>query len=107
MPGLAHIGEPPRPPPISPARGPPARDDDPEPMPDGDLIKQPEPDFAFDQRVSREPPSLSQGTVQPLSSSGVTLPRRCRCRPPGTRAPAPPRRPSALQLGVDPAPHPR
>ena len=58
-------------------------------------------------RVSWEPPSLSQGTVQPLSSAGGTLPRRCRCLPPGTRAPATPRRPSAPQLGVDRAPHPR
>jgi len=45
--------------------------------------------------------------VHPLSSARVTLPRRCRCRPPRTRAPAPPRRPSAPQLGIDPAPHPR
>uniref|UniRef100_UPI0002D9D72B IS91 family transposase n=1 Tax=Thiorhodovibrio frisius TaxID=631362 RepID=UPI0002D9D72B len=47
---LAHIGEPPRPPPISPARGPPA--EAPEPMPDWDLLQQPEPDFEFDQRVA-------------------------------------------------------
>jgi hypothetical protein len=50
---LTHIGEPPRPPPISPARGPPAWDEAPEPMPDWDLLQQPEPDFEFDQRVSR------------------------------------------------------
>ncbi len=49
---LTHIGEPPRPPPISPARGPPAWDEAPEPMPDWDLLQQPEPDFEFDQRVS-------------------------------------------------------
>ena len=49
---LAHIGEPNEPPPIAPARGPPAWDDVPEPMPDWDLLKQPEPDFEFDQRVS-------------------------------------------------------
>jgi len=36
---LLALGEPPRPPLISPARGPPARDDAPEPMPDGDLLK--------------------------------------------------------------------
>jgi len=49
---LTHIGEPPCPPPISPARGPPAWDDDPGPMPDWDLLQQPEPDFELDQRVS-------------------------------------------------------
>ena len=49
---LAHIGEPSRPPPIAPARGPPAWEDAPEPMPDWDLIGQPEPDVEFDQRVS-------------------------------------------------------
>jgi hypothetical protein len=49
---LTHIGEPPRPPPITPARGPPAWDDAPEPMPDWDLLQQPEPDFEFDQRVA-------------------------------------------------------
>jgi len=49
---LTHIGEPPRPPPISPACGPPARDEAPEPMPGWDLLQQPEPDFEFDQRVS-------------------------------------------------------
>jgi len=40
---LMHIGEPPQPPPIAPARGPPAWEDDPEPMPDWDLIAQPDP----------------------------------------------------------------
>jgi hypothetical protein len=49
---LTHIGEPPRPPLISPARGPPAWDEAPEPMPDWDLLQQPEPDVEFDQRVS-------------------------------------------------------
>lgn len=49
---LTHIGEPPRPPPITLARGPPAWDDVPEPMPDWDLLNQPEPDLEFDQRVS-------------------------------------------------------
>ncbi len=49
---LNHIGEPPRPPPITPARGPPAWEDAPQPMPDWDLLGQPEPDFEFDQRVA-------------------------------------------------------
>jgi hypothetical protein len=49
---LTHIGEPPRPPPIAPARGRPASDDAPEPVPDWDLLGQPEPDVVFDQRVS-------------------------------------------------------
>jgi hypothetical protein len=79
---LPHIGEPPRPPLISPASPgaapflvigllrlgtspnhpgsvvrcfsaahPPAWDEAPEPMPDWDLLGQPEPGFAFDQRV--------------------------------------------------------
>jgi len=41
-----------RPPPITPARGPPAWDDAPEPVADWDLLKQPDPDFEFDQRVA-------------------------------------------------------
>ena len=49
---LGYIGEPSRPPPIAPARGPPAWDDAPEPVPDWDLLGQPEPDVEFDQRVS-------------------------------------------------------
>jgi hypothetical protein len=49
---LTHIGEPLRPPPITPARGPPAWDDDLGPRPDWDLIAQPDPGFEFDQRVS-------------------------------------------------------
>jgi hypothetical protein len=49
---LAHIGEPTEPPPIAPARGPPAWDDDSQPTPDWDLLGQPEPDVEFDQRVS-------------------------------------------------------
>jgi len=49
---LAHIGEPNEPPPIAPARGPPGWDDDVGPMPDWDLIAQPDPGFEFDQRVS-------------------------------------------------------
>ena len=49
---LVHIGEPTEPPPIAPARGPPAWEDAPEPTPDWDLLDQPEPDFEFDQRVS-------------------------------------------------------
>ena len=49
---LTHIGEPPRPPLITPARGPPAWDDAPAPMPDWDLFQQPEPESGFDQRVA-------------------------------------------------------
>ena len=46
---LTHIGEPPHPPAIAPARGPPAWDDTLEPMTDWDLIAQPDPGFKFDQ----------------------------------------------------------
>jgi hypothetical protein len=49
---LAHNGEPTGPPPIAPARGPPAWDDDLSPTPDFELIAQPDPGFEFDQRVS-------------------------------------------------------
>ncbi len=49
---LTHIGEPPRPPPISPARGPPAWDEAPEPASDCDLVAQPEPELEFDQRIT-------------------------------------------------------
>ena len=49
---LAHIGEPTRPPVISPARGPPAWEEGPiEVDPDDDLLIQPEPEIEFDQRV--------------------------------------------------------
>jgi hypothetical protein len=48
---LTHIGEPSRPPRITPARGPPAWADAREPMPDWDLLEQPEPDFELDQRI--------------------------------------------------------
>jgi hypothetical protein len=41
------LGEPPHPPATTPARGPPAWDDDLEPMPDWDLIAQPHPGFVF------------------------------------------------------------
>ncbi len=49
---LVALGESPRPPPIAPARGPPAWDDDLGPVPDWDLLGQPEPDVAFDQRIA-------------------------------------------------------
>jgi hypothetical protein len=49
---LAHIGEPNEPPPIALARGPPAWHDAREPIPDGELLQQPESDFEFDRRVS-------------------------------------------------------
>ena len=49
---LTHIGEPSRPPPIAPARGPPGWDDAPEPLPDWDVFSQPAPDFELDQRVA-------------------------------------------------------
>jgi hypothetical protein len=49
---LTHIGEPPRPPPITPARGPPAWDDMPESEPDWNRLQQPEFDFEFDQRIA-------------------------------------------------------
>ena len=46
---LNHIGEPAEPPRISPARGPPARDDPPvEAVPDWDALAQPQPEFVFD-----------------------------------------------------------
>jgi hypothetical protein len=46
------IGEPPRPLPISPARGPHAWDEAPEPVPDWDLVAQPEPALEFDPRIA-------------------------------------------------------
>jgi hypothetical protein len=49
---LVSLGEPPRPPPIAPAGGPPAWDDAPQPVPDWDLVAQPDPGFELDQRLS-------------------------------------------------------
>ena len=49
---LEHIGEPADPPRIALARGPPAWEEDAEPVALLDQIAQPEPDFYFDQTVS-------------------------------------------------------
>jgi len=49
---LEHIGEPAQPPPVAPARGPPAWEEEAEPLPLLDSLAQPEPDFQFDQTVS-------------------------------------------------------
>jgi hypothetical protein len=49
---LNHIGEPAQPPPIGPARGPPAWDDAlADGVPDGDARAQPEPEHLLDQQV--------------------------------------------------------
>jgi hypothetical protein len=48
---LNHIGAPSRPPPITPAHGPPAWDEGVEPLPDWDALAQPEPEYQFDQSV--------------------------------------------------------
>jgi hypothetical protein len=42
--------------PISPVRGPPAREEAPEPVTGSDLVAQPEPEPAFDQRIARKSP---------------------------------------------------
>jgi hypothetical protein len=85
-----HIGEPPRPPPITPARGPPAWDEAPEPPRVGlrpsrsararDRVR---PAYRLVAAVS-----LPQETVQLLSSAGGRLCRRCSLQHPETRAPA-------------------
>jgi hypothetical protein len=49
---LTPIGEPPRPPPIAPVRGPPAWDDAPEPVPDWDPLGQFAAELEFDQRIA-------------------------------------------------------
>jgi hypothetical protein len=49
---LPDVGEPAEPPLIAPARGPPAWDDAPEPVPDWDILGQPLPELEFDQRIS-------------------------------------------------------
>ena len=49
---LTNIGEPPRPPPIAPARGPPVWDDVPEPVPDWDDIAQPQAQLELAQRIT-------------------------------------------------------
>jgi len=48
---LNHIGEPPEPPRISPARGPPVWGDGLDSPPDWDALAQPEPEYLFDQQV--------------------------------------------------------
>jgi hypothetical protein len=54
---LLALGEPPRPPPITPARAPPAWNEAPEPASDWDLVAQPEPELEFDQRIAWSSPS--------------------------------------------------
>ncbi len=49
---LEHIGEPAHPPPVAPARGPPAWEEEAEPVALLDPIAQSEPDFQFDQTVN-------------------------------------------------------
>ena len=49
---LEHIGESAVPPRIAPARGPPAWDEDAEPVALLDSLAQPEPDFQYDQTLS-------------------------------------------------------
>jgi hypothetical protein len=49
---LTHINKPPHPLATASARGQPAWDEDPEPMPDWNLIAHPHPGFVFDQRIS-------------------------------------------------------
>lgn len=49
---LTHSREPLRPPPITPARGPPDWDEGLDPLPDWDVLAPSEPEFAFDQRIS-------------------------------------------------------
>jgi hypothetical protein len=49
---LTHIGEPAQPPPIAPARGPPAWNDGlADAIPDWHALAQPEPEYFFDQQV--------------------------------------------------------
>ena len=49
---LTRIGEPAQPPPIAPARGPPAWDDGlANAVPDWDALAQPEPEYLFDRQV--------------------------------------------------------
>jgi hypothetical protein len=57
---LTHIGEPPKPLRISPAGGPPAWDDPHvDAVSDLDALAQPPPEYVFDQRVQRQPPSVA------------------------------------------------
>ena len=48
---LTHIGEPPKPPPITSARGPPGWDEGIEALPNWDAMAQSEPKYQFDQSV--------------------------------------------------------
>ena len=48
---LTHLGEPAQPPPLAPARGPPAWDGLADAIPDWDALAQPEPEDIFDQQV--------------------------------------------------------
>ncbi len=97
---LAHIGEPTEPPPIAPARGPPAWDEAPEPAPDWDRLNSPSPTSSLISAL-RGSRRLSQATVRLSSSPGSTLHRSSEPRHPTARAPHRLRHPSAPLFGVD------
>ena len=104
---LAPIGEPTEPPPIAPARGPPGWDDH---LADAQLgpHRPTGPSFSLHLIAAV---ALPQETVQPLSSLGRSLPRRCSPQQPRTRVLAPlatcASRPSAPPLRVDCVSRPR
>ncbi len=76
---LTHIGEPPHPPAIAPARGPPAWDDTLEPMTDWDLIAQPDPGFKFDQLLATAV-SCDRWRRRPITSGPSAGPRNLSSR---------------------------
>lgn len=94
---VAHIGESAQPPPIAPARGPPALDDGREPLPDlpnWDAMAQMEPGYAFDQQVQWwlcPPPSacLPLTTSDRRSAKRATIRRTVVVSPSGRLAPSP------------------
>ncbi len=95
---LAHAGQPNELSPIADARRPPDGDDAYESVPDWDLLKQTEPDFEFDRRVSWQPlcPFPRGNGVGPLAPDG-TLRLRCSPQCPPERA-----RPHGARTSVSP-----
>jgi hypothetical protein len=104
---LTRLGEPSEPPPIAPARGPPARDELLEPLPDWDAIVQPAPEFQSDQRISwSAPPRVryrGHGGARPRlhRSTAPRSPSPRATRPPASRGL--PSHPQTARLSHQPA----
>ncbi len=85
--------------PISPVRGPPAREEAPEPVTGSDLVAQPE--LEFDQRIARKSPSPAGGGAERSCLASVPHNPEPRSSPPFPPATGVARGRSAMSPGLD------